>query len=400
MKTWVVLCSSVLLVMPLMTMAQGNGDLNRELDKMYVDSQNAGTPTVATPKKVIVNSGTVNVVETQQAAQAVQVQKHPTMFIEATPMSDSRADRIRQQRQAVETETETKIVEKLEQSRLEDERRRAQALFGGQFEQIQMPAATPVPVVQAPVATPVPAPTPVPIIVQVQQQPAPTPIPLQQPEPLIIVPEKKADDSKIVDKDLVEKKQYIFGMVGFGEYPDTINVRSNGVAGIGIGMRTDEHLMIEGSFIYANYDIEDITTSYYGGYYSYTPYSPYPRIVSMDQYSLALAFKYGLSGRVRPFIGGDVAYSYRSYTEDKNTYFYYTNSGQRYSHAIDLGVVAGADFEVSNSFALGAEFRYNFNVFNRTSSSLRESFVNPIRNGTPIEQIENYTIGITAKFDY
>src|SRR5438045_3203689 len=66
------------------------------------------------------NSSSTNVViqsSPQATAQAPVVVSQPTTYVEATPLEESRADRLRKARQDTEVQTEQKIVEKLEQSR-------------------------------------------------------------------------------------------------------------------------------------------------------------------------------------------------------------------------------------------------------------------------------------------
>ena len=101
----------------------------------------------------------------QAVAQQTQVQKQPTTYIEASPLKKSRADQIREARQQVEADTESKIVEKLEVSRMEDEKRRADVLFGEKFNQVGQQQSQAVVIAPAPVAVVAPAPIAAPVVV-------------------------------------------------------------------------------------------------------------------------------------------------------------------------------------------------------------------------------------------
>ncbi|MFN9066012.1 MAG: hypothetical protein ACK5V3_02210, partial [Bdellovibrionales bacterium] len=155
-----------------------DAEVEAELNKMYQSTSDAGSSTVTIPAEPAptapaavqpsavppvaqpqpVTNQPIYIVNPPQAAQPAQapveaVQKQPTTLIEASPLTDSRAEGLRKARQDAELSTEAKIVEKLEQSRLEDERRRAQILFGDKLnggETQSQPAPSP-----APVAVPV-----------------------------------------------------------------------------------------------------------------------------------------------------------------------------------------------------------------------------------------------------
>ena len=66
--------------------------------------------------------------------------KQPTTVIEASPLTESKAETIRKARQDAELATEQTIVEKLEMSRMEDEKRRAEVLFGDKFNSLNAAA--------------------------------------------------------------------------------------------------------------------------------------------------------------------------------------------------------------------------------------------------------------------
>ena len=106
-------------------------DVDSELDQMYQKQPRSANVQY---KK---SNRNANVVNQTVVVPQTSVQTQPTTFIEASPLSDSKADYIRKNRQDEEMKTETRIVEKLEQSRMEDEKRRAAALFGDKFDSMQ-----------------------------------------------------------------------------------------------------------------------------------------------------------------------------------------------------------------------------------------------------------------------
>ncbi|MBV2168346.1 MAG: hypothetical protein KUL82_06530, partial [Bdellovibrio sp.] len=137
---------AALSIAPTYSLAQSlEGDVDAELDQMYSSPQAASVAAPA-PAAGIANTAPVSgqpiyilnqatPTSTAQLQQS-QIQKQPTTVIEASPLSESRAEQIRRARQDAELQTEQRIVEKLEQSRMEDEKKRAGVLFGDKFNQL------------------------------------------------------------------------------------------------------------------------------------------------------------------------------------------------------------------------------------------------------------------------
>jgi len=384
---------AALSIVPNLSLAQaGNFDaeVDQELDQMYANKQATvnvspaptraavgGTAAQGSQPIYILNQATPT---SNATAQASQIQKQPVALIESTPLVESKAELMRKSRQDAEVQTEQKIVEKLEASRLEDERRRADVLFGNKFDQMQQPAAQAV--VQAPVV--------------VQAAPVVTPL---EPKDNIrdVVREELASSKNSMKMEEVAEPapvevRYFSGIAGIGDYPDVKNVRGNYALGAAFGTKYDA-LIVEGSFLYSNYTVEKIDCNC-------TTYNPYPTLVDANQYQAGVAAKYQLlSGLVRPVLGGLVSYSYRKY-DWKNVYTYspYNNWGSTSdSHAIDLGVTAGVDLELSKKFALGFEYRYMFNLSSRVDN---QSIVTGPQYGTPIEKLSYYTMAIAAKVNF
>ncbi len=296
--------------------------------------------------------------------QSAQIQRQPVTQIEASPLTESRADQIRKQRQEMEVGTETKIVEKLEQSRMEDERRRADALFGDRFNNMNTP----------------PPPPPAPVYA------APAPVIVTQPAPVVEVAPVVVTHQPRVES---PSQTYFMGSAGLGEYPDIKNVRGNYSVGVGLGQRLQQRLLVEGTFSYSNYQIEKVYSAYVG---------PYPEITDMDQYALGGAVKYQFGrATIRPNVGIAAAYSYRQFTDTQ----YYNFAGKASSHAIDAGLLAGADLELTDDFALGLEMKYLWNVYNHTNGEFQRSFVRPaLQLGTPIEELSYYTLSLVGRVTF
>lgn len=380
---------AILALLPVAVFAANNFDdeVNAELDKMYgTSAKPTGNTNQASPSAVQVNVNTgassqarTNATQVTEAVTQVQPQKQPTTLIEASPLTESRADKIRKARQEVEVQTEQKIVEKLEVSRIEDEKRRSEVLFGDRFNALSGANQAPVAAVAvAPAPAPVAAPAPPVVIVA----PVPPP-PVVESAPIkeILVASKVIEEIKTRD-------QYQMGLLfGLTEY-NAKNVKGNYSLGFAGGKVFDDHFALEGSFIYSNFQVEQIFGggTYYGQYY--------PRITEMSQYQTGVTAKYlFFSGVFRPLVGATMAYSYRTYTD---TQFGMYNSDAT-SNALDVGAILGIDLDVSKSFTFGFEARYMTNMTSTTSSNFQTSFMVPNQVQTPIEKVNYMTLGIVGR---
>lgn len=355
-----------------------DNEVDAELEQVYKSPAGGSTqasPHVAPGGAVIINQATSS---TSQNAQAMQVQKQPTTYIEASPLVESRADQIKKARQETEAQTESRIVEKLEQSRMEDEKKRAAVLFGDSFNQLQNGQQQPV------------------------QQMAPAPVvvaPAQDNGKIqdLVREEIHAALDKDSDKEVpsVVESKYFGGVAGIGDYPNTKNVRGNYALGVTFGS-VKNNFVVEGTFLASSYSLEKVD-GYYPNYYYY-----YPRLIDVNQYSGALAAKYQIfSGMVKPVFGALVQYSYRSYewSQDSSGYNYYNDSTAN-THAVDLGVIAGMDVEFNPDFTVGLDFRYLFNMFNRVSGGNNSILYSGTQYGTPLEKINYYVLSLVGKVSF
>lgn len=395
---------AALSIVPTLSLAQStnfDAEVDQELDQMYANKQAGAAAVAPAPTSASVagsaGNGSQPIYILNQATptsnanaqtQTQQIQKQPVALIESSPLVESRAEQVRKNRQDAEIQTEQKIVEKLELSRLEDEKRRADVLFGNKFEQMQG-ASTQIKAENSNVS------------VNTQQQATQAPVIVQAAPVEVVEPKENLRD--VVREELqsalkIEKEaepapveiKYFSGIVGIGDYPDVKNVRGNYAFGAAFGTKYD-YLIVEGSFIYANYTVEKIDCCA-------TPW--YPTLVDANQYQAAISAKYQLmSGLVRPVLGGLVSYSYRKYDWSDTVSYYptYNYGTSSDSHAVDLGVTAGVDLELSKKFTLGFEYRYMFNLSSRVDN---QAIVTGPQYGTPIEKLSYYTLALAAKVNF
>ena len=373
MKKFIYLAALTLI--PAFAMAQKSFDdeVNSELDKMY--DQNAArsaAPTAQVAQMLVTQPAPqaqlpAQPIPVQQVQQPqimaqpvyqqplqpqvqvmpVPAQRQATTVVEASPLTESRADKMRKQREETELQTEQKIVEKLEISRMEDEKRRAEVLFGDKFNNLQNPPTTPV------VAA---APAPVPVV-----QETTVAAPAAKEEKLdrdAVRQEISAalDESKAKEK--TERKSYFSVSGGMDNYSNT-NIQPQYALGLGFGQKINDRMLVEGQFNYADAHIQEVNGSIYN------PYNGgfYPRIADMVSYQGVIEAKYEiLGGMFRPLVGGAAAYTYRKYSDIQ----FGSPNDTGSSNAIDVGLLVGADLTISESLALGFEARYLWNIANQS----------------------------------
>ena len=397
---------AALSIAPTFAHAQGlDSDVDTELDQVSAPQASARSSSQpiyilnqATPTATSGSVATQN-----QGNEQTAVQKQPVTVVQATPLNESRAEQIRKARQDAEVQTEQKIVEKLEVSRMDDEKKRANVLFGDKFQQLQegngqnvqqvQVQAAPAPVIQQPVYV---APAPV----QVQE------VKEDHTRDMVREEIRAAMKSEDEAKDVPLESRYFGAVVGIGDYPAVSNVKGNYTLGAQFGTKYDQFI-IEGTFLYSNYSVGTGSSSY-GGYssYAYNGYGYIPNTVDVNQYSGSLAAKYELfGGFIRPNVGGLIAYSYRTFAWQNNASNGYSPSygaaggTSASSHAIDVGVVGGADLVFTPKFALGLDFRYMFNMASRVDSNNSYWMTSP-QYGTPIEKLQYYVMSVVGKVTF
>lgn len=305
-----------------------------------------------------------------------QIQQQPITNVEATPLTDSRASQLRRARQDAEVQTEQKIVEKLEQSRLEDEKDRASRLFGNKLEnqnvQNQQEVIQAAPVVQ--------------VISQDQQKDEKSLDEVKEE----IISTMRAELNP--EKEEAKNESYISGLIGVAEYQDAINVESNEALGFSIGTRMDDTFIVEGSFIYSNHYVDQVA-------YNYSRYFVYD---DLDQYNFIVGAKYAPRfGRFSPQVGALVSYTHRKYTEVNQNSLYNRQSSfvseESETDSFDMGISLGVDVQLGDNFIVGAEYRYFTNLTSKSDSRYLDDYYRYYNVGTPLEEFDYSTFGIVGK---
>jgi hypothetical protein len=350
-----------------------NDALESELNQLYskqlaaekmIQDQHAakaeGTPVVvaepAPAPAPVVNVNTVNVDtksgslsapmvdNTTTAAPAAistapAVHNSPTSTIEAAPLAPSRADQLRKARQDVEVQTEQAIVEQLEATRLEQEKKRSESLIKkiGQADEVAPQSVQVVPVQQ-----------------NVQVAP-----PAENPE----LNQLKSDVAALkTEKEKPKDEHYFSFGVGMPNYQNIYNLKSDASFGLGWGFKSPNNVVFEADIYYSLLRIERPTTAAIG---------LYPEIDNVDQYNGTAAVKYAFfSGKIRPLIGAIASYTYREYSCGQ----FYQCFGRSRSHALDAGGLVGGEVQVSDTFSIGVEYQWFRNLSYRTEAAIQPSF--------------------------
>ncbi len=344
-----------------------NAEVDSEIEQLQINSPSASSNSQSRSQGSVVTQTIV--VPTQQQA----VQRQPEVLIEASPLSNSRADSIRRGRQEEELKTESRIVEKLEQSRLEDEKKRASILFGDKFDNLQNAQ-------QAPAYVPVQAPPsyihPQPIHVEKES--------VSHDEIREEVRMALDDDKHIIEP--IHEQRYFVATAGIGQYPDVTAIKGNYSLGAGFGNRFD-YFLVEGSFTYSNYTVT-------GDYNQPGSFNVIYSEFDMNQYQGSMTAKYQmLGGFVRPVLGGLVSYSYREYVAAYNTISTRAGDEVGSSHAVDLGILAGVDLEFNSKMSFGADMKYLFNMSNKLSGNLASGKSSP-------ESFQYYMASVFARMNF
>ncbi len=375
--------------------AQADGTLRRF-------AQNDTQVTTVTTE---VNTATVAPQSVQQSApQAVQ---QPATVVEAAPLVESKAEQLRKARQNAEVNTEQKIVEKLEESRLKEEQQRADRLFGTKLDataQQQLNEAMNAPaqkVELVPAEKPLVQPTQVTIEKVEIIQPAPAPLAppeiksVQEEAPAPVAAPKAAASLSVQAEDVEAEEEesqkfYVNASLGAVSY-DASNVKGNFGGGVAVGMLVNERTSMELGFLYSNHFIDTFWES--------------PLYREMDQYDISLSGKYNfLTGRIRPYVGAGAAYIIRNYqqriwTQNINGQIVsVAGPNEDQTDSINFVLMAGADFQISDNLSIGAGVDYNTNVMNRSELNF-QNYALP--EGTKaLEEIDFFTTKVTAKMTF
>lgn len=345
--------------------AQGQVDvvLQEEIIQETAPRKKVVAPSAAPGGVVIMNNQNSEQSTAQAARQGVNAEQasslaarqQPITVVEATPLVDSRSEAIRRARQSAEIQTEQIIVEKLETSRIEDEKRRQQRVLANNFGGDEV-------VVVAPAAA--------------------------RTEEIIIIEKTSAKHEAVKPK---PTSNFVLGLgAGITAYPTVNNVQGNQAYGFTLGQESSDGLTMEAQFGYANFYVNE--------------YFRFPLFREMEQYTFGGALKYTFmrETRIRPYFGGLANYSYRRYYNRLMYTGQRVNTGftdnEMTSQALDLGLTTGLDFMVNESLSVGVDFRYSMNVYNRINNNYFNSGY--IAGGSPVEELSYYTMLLNAKMRF
>ncbi len=191
-----------------------------------------------------------------------------------------------------------------------------------------------------------------------------------------------------------EKNWYISAVLGTTAYPDVNNVNGKYNVMGSLGYIWQKSFVFELGGGAANYDMEA---------YNATVLNRKDKF-EIDQYYMTGAAKYRMPfGRIVPSAGIFMQVTQRNFTQrDPNNV---GNNGMTIdrgnSQTTDAGLVGTLDFEMTRDFAIGLDMRYMINVSNKADDVAN---VNSASQGsvavTPIEKLQSYSAGISARMNF
>jgi hypothetical protein len=291
-----------------------------------------------------------------------------TAEVQATPLVNSKAQSLRRARESLEVETEQKIVEKLEESRIRDEQRRSERIFGNKLDNLQDDDPAEEPKKKEPEV----------IYVERAPEPAPAVVPMEQES--IIAQEVTISQSITPEPLAAPARAFIVADVGAAEYPDIINIQGKIASGVGLGVELPNRFVVEGRFRYSNYDLEKLSDQ--GESLGFR---------DVRQYNFGVGLNYKLLDTTfTPKVGTSLNYVTRSISEDVGKIVHDTT----HSTGIDLGLMAGIDMDINQGFSMGLDFNYFTNLSTRREG---ESLIKPSAT-SHMEDFDYYILTLSGKF--
>src|SRR5690606_32223010 len=141
----------------------------------------------------------------------------------------------------------------------------------------------------------------------------------------------------------------------------------------------------EAFFNFSSYDLD---TSY-----CYNCGSSSVNLLEIKQSNIGMAIKYKFNalGRLNPIVGGVASFNMREYQRAYGGG--YGNAESIKSNALDLGIMGGVDVALSDTWAIGVDIRYMFNITNRIDRS--NSYNNySYSNTNSIEEMQYYLFNV------
>ncbi len=304
----------------------------------------AAAPATDTQKAVEQAQKAIEIVQSQVVQEQETTITQPETVVVAQPLSSSTADQMRKSREEAELLTEQRIAERLEQSRLEDEKRRVEAIFGGGLNTVEKKESAKSEEKKAPQVIVVTSPAEVAHPVHVEETKVAPSATIEEVKEAVRT-ELKAS---IPEKEVKKSRMYMAGQLGMMDY-QSADVDTKSSIGISIGSLSESNFSFEVDFLYSNHYVNDT-------YWVYR---------EMDQYNLGLTARYNLAiGKIRPNVGFALSYTVRDYSapRDYADGYSYDFIGSMKSNAFDAGLVTGVSVAVTDDMELGLEYKYMSNL--------------------------------------
>ena len=318
----------------------------------------------ADPRVVILNNHNQEVkqqaVHDQQARNMVH---QPVVRVLGTPISTTYAMELKKSRKEAELQTEQKIVEKLESSRLRDEQERLNRLFKGNSYPLVAEAKT------------------------------------------VVEASPKAVDSSEIYTEVVKPtaqtagEDSIYMGISAGQASNLTkalsNVNSHGSFGVSFGSYDESGLILESSLFYSKHEINKRYKNLYkNNQHNYGE----SRLTDVHQMTGLLSISYTpSSGRFKPYFGPAFSYNYWIYSADTGVAgacsglnFKYCDN-QVKADSIDLSLNIGMDFKLSSKFSVGFKMLVNvWNIYNNRADKKKPYTYNKHHHYTYIHSNRKY----------
>lgn len=377
------------------TMRQALMSSERAKATVQAESAAAATAPMAPVVSVPIAAAPAAMAPVQQTVinqQPMQYQ-HPQVEVGAPRIIDAvevqnvtKSEAMRRERMRQETQSEDIIHERLEQMRLQDERRRTEALLnsGGLAPQ----AASVAPAV---VIAPPPPPPPAPVLQeQVVVAPA-TERPGQVPSALTLNSAGGQSTTSISGPSLTEERMILSIQPRAGvsnvQGSTGYDIRARYGAGVGLFLSSGDNLSFEAGYTYSEYGVRLAPTNTYVLALQQMAYlngtTPSFETVAMKQNVFDLGVKLHVlsqDARVRPFLGGGASYGRSFINYDQSILSYLNRDPNLRGLATDyelsqfMGYVSGGlDMRITKNISIGAVLKYYAVLTSRESHPINNA---------------------------
>ncbi|MDE0119032.1 MAG: hypothetical protein OXM55_03375 [Bdellovibrionales bacterium] len=337
------------LILPFSLLAQGEViEIDKE-DLVVAEEEGVFTKSSskAEPQVLILNNQNQEVGQKATHSTETSVSHQPVVRVLGTPISTSYAFELKKSRQEAEMQTEQKIVEKLESSRLRDEQERLKKLFNTGITTAQVSPQKTVVVEDG-------------HIVDGNEVYAEVVTPLQD----------KSEDSIYVG---------IHGGQSSNLTRSLKNVNSYGSFGVSFGSYDESGLILESSFFYSKHKLDKGYENLYKNNINNYRES---YLTDVHQMSGVLSLKYTpFSRRFKPYAGVAISYNYWIYSADVNSAYtcrgisFKYCSNQVKADSVDLGANFGVDFQMNKRVSIGFNMFLNvLNLYNNRSNNRKYDY--------------------------